>query len=135
MIKHVDLATEPIAAGEVRELRVEAADPIQVSIKCFVYDPPPERFTTCPECGTFQIKSDEALLFQASTNKFHRGGGVVVVSIRDDEGDTEEFKLEVVEWGHPSAGDKPMRPRIKTPDGTIKDAPELEEVSEPALAR
>ena len=38
MIKYVDLATEPIAVGEVRELRVQAADPIQVSIKCFVYN-------------------------------------------------------------------------------------------------
>jgi len=59
----------------------------------------------------------------------------MVVSIRDADGDSEEFRLEVVGWENPATGGKPMRPRIKTPEGTLKDVPEAKKIREPALAR
>jgi hypothetical protein len=121
MIKHIALATEPISAGELRIIRVEASEPIQLKIKCFVYKPPPGRFDGCPECGTFQIKSSEPFSIRASVDKFSAGGGAIVLSVRDGDGDEEEIRLEVANWDNPATGGRRYRPAAFTPSGSDTD--------------
>jgi hypothetical protein len=76
------------------------------------------------------LQSGEPLLFQASSEEFRRGGGAVVVSIRDAESDTMELRLEVINWGRPMTGGRQRGPLMKAPAGGSQREPE--EVARPA---
>ena len=128
MIKDVALRTEPIATGEVRELVVDGTAPIQVSIKCFVKEPPPPKYEGCPECGAFTLESGKPLLFQASDTRFAKGGGALVIAIRDGDGDTAQFRLEVKNWGNPTSYQEAGALKTK-PSGDLKRQPQPAVVS------
>jgi len=123
---NISFSTEPIAAGESRILRVEGAEPIAVQIKCFVNKPPPRSYRPCPECGTFNLRSDEPRMIRASDEAFRRGGGTLVVAINDGTGETVEIKLEVVNWGKPGIGGAKGPPRTQKPGGGDRTEPDRE---------
>lgn len=96
MITQVSFNTSPIRIGERRLLRVWGDEPFAAEIKCFVENPPPPVFKSCPECGTFSINSGEPLVITPSDVVFANNEGSLEITVRDNSGDERQFSLKVI---------------------------------------
>lgn len=96
MIFGIDLDTAPMMPGEARRLIVNSsAESLTITIKCFVSDPPPPGFRSCPECGTINARSGEPVQIVASS-RFLNAQSSVAIEIQDSEGDVRNLSVEVL---------------------------------------
>lgn len=94
MIHDVDIDTSPMSAGEVRRMIVRSTGPLTVAIKCFVGRPPPPGYKTCPECGTFSVKSGQPVDVVANSRIFRSASGQMDVIVTDtSDNDTRHITI------------------------------------------
>jgi hypothetical protein len=76
-----DLNRDPMSVGDSRILTSRNADPIAITIMCFVHNPPPPKYQACPECGTILLNNNESLQITASNSCFNANPGVLRLHI------------------------------------------------------
>lgn len=103
MIRFVDFNSTSINAGEEIVVRIDAAYPVAIEIKCFVTQPPPAKFVPCPDSGRHTLTRREAFYFSTDARTF-RYSGHVEFRITDAEYDTKVYKIEVEGLNRPLAG-------------------------------
>lgn len=95
MIESFEYPQHELRPGEGYQLRVIAAAPIAVQIKCFKSSPPPPGYRPCAECGSFVARSGEIMVFSVSETAFKRIGGAIDVTVTDAAGDSRNVQLVV----------------------------------------
>lgn len=96
MIRNVDISLAPLVAGEMRELRIYGDGPFRVSLKCFVFEPPPPGYRECPECAVRTLAEGEAFLLRVSRRTWADRAGELQLRIVDSTGDHSELAIRVV---------------------------------------
>ena len=66
MIRHIEVSSAPLAAGESRPVRIRGDGPFYVTMKCFIFDPPPPQYTDCPGCAIRIVREGEVMMIQTS---------------------------------------------------------------------
>jgi hypothetical protein len=92
MIRNVDVDLSPLEPGEERDVRVDGDGPFTVSLHCFVLNPPPPGYRTCPECRVQVVNVSQPFHFRAPRQL---AGGRLVIRIVDAVGEQEEIAIEV----------------------------------------
>ncbi len=93
---NIDLDTSPMHPGESRNLTLWAEQSLSISIKCFLYDPPPPRFRECEACGEFSIQGGVPFSLFASPDLFSESRGELHIRVSDDRGESLQFILDVI---------------------------------------
>jgi hypothetical protein len=96
VIERFEYPKEALRAGGVYYVVAVGAEPIAVEIRCFVRRPPPPGYKPCAECGSFVVRSGEALQLFASEATFQAEGGSLELRVRDADGDSRHVRLTVV---------------------------------------
>ncbi len=76
-------------------IRVVGTGRIQMSIKCFVYNPPPPEFKSCPECGTLNFKSNQTTSFLREMTGIQERTDRLNLNITDEDNDLVRIRLNV----------------------------------------
>jgi len=98
MIRRVDIPNS-IELGETIWFSVDADGPIVIQIGCFVDQPPPPRFTGCPECEVLRVQSGEKIRFTAQRETWQGQHGSYDFVITDATRATQRVSMAIIERG------------------------------------
>ena len=95
LIQRVIFPRHPMTVGESRQLAVQGDSPFQVSISCFVDEPPPPGFRPCEQCRTHSLAAEATLDVYASPSFWRGRIGYFSIHIIDRLGDSTDLRIEV----------------------------------------
>jgi hypothetical protein len=96
MIQVVSFDSRPVVAGESRDLMLDGNGPFTVSTSCFVENPPPPGFRSCPECLTQLIPANRYLTIAVSPTLWQDRRGRIEIQIVDAVGEQLTLRLGVI---------------------------------------
>ncbi len=89
-----------LSPGGSKEFVLHGAGPFRVTTQCFVDDPPPPGFRSCPECSSFEVAEDVSFRVECPEQLWERGQGHMLLDVVDAHGERARFRLNVEMRGH-----------------------------------
>ena len=96
MIRQIEMSRAPVVAGEMRPVQIYGDGPFYVTMKCFVFEPPPPKYRDCPECAIRIVREGEVMMLQPSRETWAKRTGTLELHIRDSKGISETVTLRVL---------------------------------------
>lgn len=92
MPARIDVDTQPMRPGETRPYTVYGSGLLAVAVKCWVTEPPPPEFRTCPACGSQQMGDGDVGQIAVPLD-FTEGS--IQISIEDSDGGRADATISV----------------------------------------
>ncbi|MEM8513450.1 hypothetical protein RCH14_002780 [Massilia sp. MP_M2] len=96
MIYSVDVSAGEVVVGQTFSIEVHADSSLQVSISCFVDNPPPPRFKGCHECNVQVIQSGQRISVTPRKDTWLNTEGGYRIKVTDVDGNTETATVRVL---------------------------------------
>ncbi len=91
----LDFATGPMELGETRILRASGDAPFNITISCFVSDPPPRGFRPCEQCAVHTLAENQALKIVADETFWSDKTGGLLIDISDSVGVRHHVRIAI----------------------------------------